>query len=270
MKQFVLKIRDFVGKLGLKISLRIMEDTERRKWRTYSDFQQTSMGDTLYRLSQNGIKPNYVIDIGANMGEWTLLLKSIFTESKVLMIEPQSKHKESLENICKINPDCFFSQSLLGATIQNAIDFYVADDGFGNAGSSVFPENSNVPVRAVQMPMTTLDSLILQFNIGSPDFIKLDVQGYELEVLRGAEKTMSNAAFVLLEVSTWPYNLGGPLMDEVIEWMSEKGFIVYDVCGIHRRNDGTLLQIDMLFIPKNSFILNETKTIYSRFSNEKM
>ncbi len=270
MNKLFLNIRDFVGKLGLKISLRIMEDTERRKWRTYSDFQQTSMGDSLYRLSQNGIKPSYVVDIGANMGEWTLLLKSIFPESKVLMIEPQSKHKERLENLCKTHSDCFFSQTLLGASIQDTIDFYVADDGFGNTGSSVFPENSNVPVHPIKIPMTTLDNLILQFNIGSPDFIKLDVQGYELEVLKGAKKTISSAAFVLLEVSTWPYNLGGPLINEVIAWMFEKDFIVYDVCGIHRRSDGTLLQIDMLFIPKESFILNETKTIYSRFSNEKM
>lgn len=95
--------------------------------------------------------------------------------------------------------------------------------------------------------MVTLDGLLESTGFGSPDLIKLDVQGYELEVLKGATMALQSAAFVLLEVSTWQYNQGSPLIDEVLHWMRDAGFMAFDVVELSRRHDGQLVQVDILF-----------------------
>ena len=265
MNKFFNKINRSLRIILVKVGFRLIEIANGKQTVLDNRFQKATMADSLYRLRQRGVKLDYVVDIGANVGKWSQLLKSIYPEAKVLMIEPQSKHKDCLENICNTYSGYMFSPSLLGASQQDEIEFYITDDGHENSGSSVFRENSNVPANVNRIPMTTLDNIIVQSKLGFPNFIKLDVQGYELEVLKGAEDTIKSVDFILLEVSIWPYNVGGPLIDEVIAWMDSKNFVTYDLCEVHRRNDGVLLQIDILFIPRQSVLLENTITIYSDF-----
>ncbi len=83
--------------------------------------------------------------------------------------------------------------------------------------------------------------------------LKVDVQGYELEVLRGGTRTLALAEVVLLEVSLLEYNQGAPLMPEVVAFMASAGFVPYDVCGQFRREtDNALCQIDIMFVRRES------------------
>ena len=118
-------------------------------------------------------------------------------------------------------------------------------------------ENSNVPRHVVQLPMMTLDDLVERTGFPAPTFIKLDVQGYELEVLKGSTKTLVGAEFVLLEVSISQYNEGSPLIDEVLAWMRNNGFVTYELWGLSRHRDGTLVQVDVLFIKSNSHLIRD-------------
>ena len=130
-------------------------------------------------------------------------------------------------------------------------------------GSSVLWENSNVPRRTIKLAMTTLDRIIEGQEFPPPQLIKLDVQGYELEVLKGGVRALASAEFVLLEVSVWQYNERSPLIDEVVAFMSGAGFATYDLFDINRRPDGTLLQLDLLFIRKDSSLLDDKMTVYA-------
>ena len=105
--------------------------------------------------------------------------------------------------------------------------------------------------------MNTLDDLVAA-EVKSPILLKLDVQGYELEVLRGAVKTLSEAEVVIIECSLIQYNEGAPLFAEVVSFMGERGFVVYDFCGQMRRaNDGALFQMDVIFVRENSRLRKE-------------
>jgi FkbM family methyltransferase len=217
----------------------------------------------LSALKERGVTPRAVVDGGAFVGDWTRLLKSVFPDARVLMIEPQTRHAEALRRLSRtFEPTVEFASRLLGPENRESVDFCVLDDPGGGTGSSVMPENSDVPRHTVQLRMTTLDNLVAEKEFPAPDFVKLDVQGFELEVLRGATSTLSSAQFVLLEVSTWRYNTGGPLLHDVVAWMFEAGFVTYDLFGVHRRPDGILLQLDLLFVRSDSGLLAETKTIY--------
>src|SRR2546422_465251 len=94
-------------------------------------------------------------------------------------------------------------------------------------------------------------------------FLKLDVQGYELEVLRGAERTLTATDVVLMEVSLLQYNAGAPLFAEVTAFMKAIGFVVYDICGqLRRAADEALFQADLLFVREDS-TLRASKQFWS-------
>ena len=228
--------------------------------------ERTTMLGGLTALAQRGVVLRAVVDGGAFVGEWTTLCKSVFPDAEVLMIEPQPRHAEALRQLSgRFGPTVRFESRLVGAQERDAVDFVVLDDRGGGTGSSVFPEISNVPRHTLRLPMTTLDDLIAETHFPSPDLIKLDLQGYELEVLRGAPAAVKAANFVLLEVSTWRYNAGAPLLHEVVAWMAEAGFISYDALGLHRRPDGVLLHVDILFVRSDSPLVDDTRTIYRAF-----
>ena len=79
------------------------------------------------------------------------------------------------------------------------------------------------------------------------NFIKLDVQGAEIDVLRGAENTLKNVRFILLEASIVQYNQGSPLIDEVVSYMSSIGSKIFDIIDYHYQKE-RLIQIDVLFV----------------------
>jgi len=265
MRQSLRFLLGVVGRAGMSLFARIggMDRPNRLLRRA----ERTTMLGGLTALAQRGIVLRTVVDGGAFVGEWTKLCKSVFPDVEVLMVEPQPRHAEALRQLSgSFGPTVRFQSRLIGAQKRDAVDFVVLDDPGGGTGSSVLPESSNIPRHTIRLPMTTLDDLIAETHFPSPDLIKLDLQGYELEVLRGASAAVKAASFVLLEVSTWRYNAGAPLLHDVVAWMAEAGFVSYDLLGIHRRPDGVLLHLDILFVRSDSSLLDDPITIYSSFS----
>ena len=79
--------------------------------------------------------------------------------------------------------------------------------------------------------------------------IKIDVQGAELDVLAGGQKTLTGTEYVLLEVSLFWFFPQGPAFCDVLTYMKSKRFIPYDIYGLHYRPlDGALSQIDIAFM----------------------
>lgn len=217
----------------------------------------------LLSLRERGVNPRFAVDAGACVGDWARLFRSVFPEAQLLMVEAQPSHREVLSALCeRAGSKLRFSSTLLGPPGLESSDFVVLDDSSGGTGSSVLPENSNVPRHVVRLPMTTLDQLLAHEAMPAPEFIKLDVQGYELEVLKGAKQALRTAEFVLLEVSLWPYNQGSPLLADVAHWMAQEGFRAYEIFDISRRADGVLLQIDVLFARTDSALLRDVMTHY--------
>jgi hypothetical protein len=85
--------------------------------------------------------------------------------------------------------------------------------------------------------------------------LKVDVQGYEIAVLQGGSQTLEGAEVLVLEVSLLEYNVGSPLFADVVDWMRNAGFFVYDICGYARReSDDALFQVDLMFVRENSVL----------------
>lgn len=205
---------------------------------------------TLHRL---GFRPAFCIDVGAYQGEWTTLFRSIFLHSKVLMVEAQEAQRPVLQQVRSHHPDeISMAISLLGSADGHRVAFSEMA-----TGSSVFPESSPYLRSTVTKTTQRLDSLLLAGRYPSVDFLKLDVQGYELEVLKGAPAALSQSTAVLLEASLMPVNRGCPLVAEIIAFMAHSRFRLFDFCSQIRRRDGVLWQTDLLFLREASSFLPE-------------
>ena len=97
------------------------------------------------------------------------------------------------------------------------------------------------------MQTSTLDDVTA--HLDGPIFLKLDVQGAEVEVLDGGSKTLDRSDLVQLEVALLPYNEGGATFLQVINYMDQRGFVPFDVAGMIRPTGAELVQVDMLFVP---------------------
>jgi hypothetical protein len=100
--------------------------------------------------------------------------------------------------------------------------------------------------------MERLDCLLADKSLGDQVLIKIDVQGYELEVLKGAGDILHQAEVMILEVALIPYNDSAPLFAEVIQFMEDAGYVAYEFCGGSRRTDLALFQIDVFFVRRDS------------------
>lgn len=175
-------------------------------------------------------KPQVIYDVGAHIGTWSLLAKSCIPNSAIHAFEPIDSHivkfRESMKGIsyATLHQIALGDRSdRLKINITNRSDSSslleptkLAEEYYG-----VRKETEQI-VRVVP-----LDEYISKNDIPLPDFIKLDVQGYELEVLKGGQKCLFHAKWVLCEVSFHPFYKDQPLFCDVASFLNDHGYNVY-------------------------------------------
>lgn len=86
----------------------------------------------------------------------------------------------------------------------------------------------------IEVPVKTLDS----YDIQDCNFLNMDVQGYELNVLKGAEKTLKYIGMIYTEINTDEVYEGNPLLSEMDEWLKERGFVrIWQYLTAHKWGD---------------------------------
>lgn len=205
-----------------------------------------SLSVLLKQLKGRGFMPAVVYDIGAYEGYWALDFLKVFEGVPVYMFEAQQSKEHLLKAVCDKHSNLHYAIALLGAAPGVAVHFEENETA----------SHVNASPQSVQANRITdsLDMLVAQQHFPLPDFLKLDVQGYELEILKGGQRTLANATFCLLEVSLLDVgDAGVPLLKDVVNFMDDCGFCAYDISQFIRRPyDKALWQIDMLFIKKDA------------------
>jgi FkbM family methyltransferase len=211
----------------------------------------SSTKSSLLRIRRAGFDPHAIIDIGAYEGEFTVMCKSVFPRAQVLMIEPLPSKQQLLRGVAVSLRGVDVRQALLGSRTQSGVGFHEAE-----TASSVLSNAEGYTPPAATMSMTTLDALVVGTPFEKSDFLKLDVQGYELQVLQGGARVLATAQAVLLETNLLEIYEGAPLIDEVVFFMKHCGLQMYDVGTVYRRPyDDALWQMDVLFVRSESQLL---------------
>jgi FkbM family methyltransferase len=207
---------------------------------------RATMRGALSTVAGLGLRPATVFDVGAAVG--TTPLYAAFPHAHHVLIEPLDECASQLRTVAASLRHCDVFIGTAGAT-ERTVMLNVHPDP---SGSSLLMEHESGHVNGVPraVEQRTLDRLADDFRTSPPYFLKLDTQGSELEVLRGAEQNVLPATVgVLVETSLFQFFDGGPLIADVIEYMSSHGFVIYDVVDLqYRPLDGALSQLDLLFV----------------------
>jgi FkbM family methyltransferase len=192
----------------------------------------------LARLRKQGLVIKTVYDIGAHQGAWTREMQQILPGAEFFLFEANGVHAESL----KSTGARYFTVVL--SSEEKPVEFFEE----GTSGDSYLRELTEryAAVRPTVRRAETLDSMIDHHALPLPDLMKVDVQGAELDILRGGERALSHANLVLLECPIVPYNLGAPSIDEYFRFMDDQGFTVLKFVG-ELWPDRRMRHVDVLF-----------------------
>tara|TARA_B110000196_G_scaffold305796_1_gene303763 strand:+ start:500 stop:1261 length:762 start_codon:yes stop_codon:yes gene_type:complete len=221
----------------------------------FNSFYRHKLNSNLIDLIKKNVNIHTVYDVGAYRGGWSNFLKKTSLKNKnFYLFEANIKNEIYLE---KLGFKYFIS--ILSDKIKE-VKFYSKT----HPGDSYYPEQTNFYKKELPSKAeitSTLDEIVKKENLPKPDFIKIDTQGSEIDILKGGRETISNCALIYLECPIINYNLGSPNLSEYIDYLNSINYVPYDVCEVHYL-DKVLIQIDILFIKKS--ILNKI------YPNEKM
>jgi FkbM family methyltransferase len=238
--------RAALSKLPHQLQVKLVQELSRQLVaRKQFQYGLLSMWDSLQSLKINGFIPATVIDVGAYVGDWSRTAAQIFSTARFHLVEAQPDKEVYLRKaVAELGKGSGYTMALLGPTRKDRVPFFSME-----TGSSVLPEQTSFERKTLELQMRTLDEIVDINRLLGPFLLKLDVQGYELEVLSGAlSRTLPQTEVILMEVSLLTYNAGAPLLAEAVRFMKEKGFVAFDICSQSRRqSDKALYQIDILF-----------------------
>lgn len=207
------------------------------------------MGDALEHLREKGLAPRAVLDVGAAQGAWSEKAAEIFPEARFHMFDPLTENEPLLRSLCQRDARFDYTLTALGAR-PDTLTINVSQD---LQGSSLleFPGQDSAHQRKV--PVDTVDRLIAEGRVPMPELVKLDVQGFELEVMAGARSLLGPVTAFVVEVSLFEFMPRCPLAPEVVSFFVQHGYRLFDLAGLLRRpHQNDLGQMDLVFVSASS------------------
>lgn len=210
-----------------------------------------------HRLFFSQLPIDLVLDVGANTGQFARQCRAAGYRGKIISFEPStSAHAKLLQSAASDPLWSVADRMALGSTngeteINIAINSYsssilpMLDTHLSAAPNSAYLQKEKVPLRRLD---DALDDLLAPTIAGNNIFLKLDVQGYESQVLAGATQLLPQTIAIQLEMSLLPLYEGETLMPQMCTKLTAKGFELSDLEPSFRNPaTGRLLQVDGIF-----------------------
>jgi FkbM family methyltransferase len=208
-------------------------------------------------LKSKSIFDNFIIlDIGGSNGKTAIMYSDAFPLSSVYVFEPIKETFEVLlhnirnnKNIIAINKAVGNKEGKEKINVAKRISASSLLDLKADKSSKLFAENLE-KVKTEEITICKIDKEVpTDSKIG---IMKIDVQGFELEVLKGAELTIQKTFIILLEVNNHGGYSGSPKYYEIDLKLRESGFFLYDLCPSTRDN-GRLKEWDVIYANKKYY-----------------
>ena len=208
------------------------------------------MTTRLQTLQRAGFRCTGAIDAGAYRGDWSKEFWSVFPKTPILMVEPQLDPQPLLRELAK----GVIGSEVLSAALSDQVGEVSFVLGESNTGirSAISSETT------LKVPCTTLAKVLAERPQFSPNLLKLDLQGHELNALIGAGKWLNQFEVIVCEMSVIPIG-GVPDFAEVHRFFESQGYQFYDVLPQYDRPlDGALWQIDAFYVRCGSALIAST------------
>jgi len=214
------------------------------------DYGASVLFSTLKRF---GFSPRLVLDIGANHGNWTRTALKYFPQAQYVLIEPQDHLKVCVQDLIDLGHKIRWVSA--GVADQSGIlPFFVSDRD--DSSTFLSPDNqSQTGVPSGKMvPVETLDAILSKYNLPVPDMVKIDAEGFDLKVMRGASSLIGKTDVFLLEAG-----VVSPLENSVarvVSTMADFGYHLMDITELNRSpKHGVLWLTELVFLRSSSPLL---------------
>ncbi len=213
-----------------------------------------SMEGALTNMKNTGFVPGFVIDVGAAYGDFTRTCLRLFPDSSYLLLEPLEEYGGDLDLLVREHPKSTVIKAAAAAH-QGVRNINIHPDLVGSSFLLEPEEESDVNGTQREVAVTTIDAEVKSVAADGPVLLKVDVQGAELDVLAGASKTVESSEVLILETTLFNTFENGPVFHEVVAYMADRDFCVYDIIGnLYRPLDGALIQVDVIFVKRSGVL----------------
>jgi FkbM family methyltransferase len=202
-------------------------------------------------LSEKKEEILFVVDVGANRGQFALASRNWFPNAKIVSFEPLNEPAEIFRKVFEDDPLVTLHEMALGQEVrETVIHVSNADDSSSllpitDLQNELFNGTSEKEVRRVNVK--PLDAVMSKSEIQAPALLKMDVQGFEKEVLLGCETLLSRFSYVYVECSFVELYAGQSLAHEVISFLGGHGFGLSGIYNMSYDRSGLAVQGDFFF-----------------------
>jgi len=200
------------------------------------------------------LNPDLVIDIGANRGQFALAALKVLPNANVTCFEPLNSAFAVLSSLFRWNDRVLIHKTAIGdLDSEIAINISNREDSssllsIGNLQTETFPGTHSLGTEVVSV--SRLSNFVSQEVLAKTTLLKIDVQGFELQVLQGAAELLDKIEFIYVECSFMELYRDQFLASDIISFLFARGFRLNGVHNTSVNKRGIAVQADFLFANK--------------------
>lgn len=202
----------------------------------------------LTHIKEKGFNPTTIVDVGVATDTYDLYQH--FLTARYLLVEPLVEFEPSLQRLQQ-QLNATYMLAAAGAT-DGELEIRVTPDLGGTSRfESIESTEGAYDMKPRIVPQYKIDTMWAALDLQGPALLKVDVQGGEIEVLKGAAEVLDNFEVIILEVGMIEQYIGQPVFHEYVAYMAERNYVVYDIIHAAYADTGLLAQLDLVFVKKD-------------------
>ena len=209
----------------------------------------------------NNYNISKILDVGANSGQYSKLMKELGFKGEIISFEPLSDTFKKLQKESEKYHNWTAVNIALGE-MDGDIQINVSKNSYSSSLLKMLPLHlesapESIYVRKEVVKINKIDTIFNGFcKDDDKVFLKIDTQGYEIKVLEGARESINKITGVHLEMSLTPLYEGEALFSNMLFYMKDLGFDLYSLeNGFYNKITGQLLQVDGIFFRHRNKIM---------------
>lgn len=221
--------------------------------------QSPSFDGRIANMINIGFSPQCIFDCGASVGQWSYKVSNLFPGAQIVAIEPNNLVIEKArEQLKSVKPQVIIEQCAIGASQGKAFLNIWDNEHTKMSGSSLKDHVQGEPRNRMEVQIDTLDNICQRHRL-TPDLVKLDLQGGELDALKGARQILQNTEVIISEFGCLQAYIDRTTPFDLMRVMYDHDYCLYDIIDlIYRPYDNALTGGDFIFV-KNSSKLKQYK-----------
>jgi FkbM family methyltransferase len=210
-------------------------------------------------LKEINFTPSHIVDVGANHGTWTREALRYFPDAYFTLLEPQYWMKDSIKDLLDTNNKVRFHAVGAGEK-AGSFRFTLVDRDDSCSFIYTEEEARQRGFRQIEVPVVTLNDFLGDQNTPLPDIIKIDAEGLDISVLKGASHFFGRTEVFMAEAGVVCKTIPNNFL-EVINFMDQNGYRLFEITDLNRPFKPTVLWLtELVFVKKNGVI--DAKTFY--------